>query len=86
MYKKGTITFNDNTKQFTMTFTEGRYREFYQSCPGQTNREVILTNTELAEMSLSGFWKIETSQGKKLLGIAYASASGPYLYLEASDW
>ena len=86
MYKKGTITFNHNTQQFTMRFTEGRYREFYQNCPGQSHREVILTSTELADMSLSGFWKIESSEGKKLLGIAYASVSGPYLYLEEGHW
>ncbi|KIC92662.1 hypothetical protein [Flavihumibacter solisilvae] len=86
MYKKGNITFSDNTQRFTMTFTEGRYREFYQDCPGKTNHEEILASTELANMSLSGYWKIESSQGRKLLGIAYASASGPYLYLEEGNW
>ncbi len=86
MYKKGMADFNEQTHEFTLTFTEGKYREFYQSCTGKTNREVVLTKTELDQMKLSGFWKVEAGSGKKIFGISYVSVSGPYLYLEESNW
>ena len=86
MYRKGLCQFDADTKKFSIQFTEGRYFEFYQNCTGTGNREVELTPSELEDMAVEGFWKVENSNGKKLLGIAYVSTAGPYLYLEKTTW
>lgn len=86
LYKKGVARFNETNKTFTLEFTEGQYREFYQGCAGKVNVTKTLTAAELNLMTLSGFWKVEQDGGQTLFGIAYASTGGPYLYLGKSSW
>ncbi len=86
MFRKGKIELNDIDSTFRITYHEGRYKEFYQSCAGKVNIDEIINQDSLDRMTISGYYKILNSDGKKLFGISYVGKQGPYLYLEKKDF
>ena len=86
MLKKGKIELNDQDSTFRITYVEGRYKEFYQSCTGKENIDEPITKENLDRMAISGFYRVLMSDGKQLFGISYAGKDGPYLYLEKKDF
>jgi hypothetical protein len=86
MYRKGTIEFKPADSSFMIRYKEGHYKEFYQHCIGKENIDRVLPSDSLSGITLTGFYKVIESDGKKLMGISYVGTGGPYLFLEKKNF
>lgn len=86
MYRKGSIELNSTDSSFVIRYKEGRYKEFFQNCNGKVNVDHVLNSDSLSKISLTGFYKVIESDGKKLFGISYVGTAGPFLYLEKTNF
>lgn len=86
IFRKGKIKLNDKDSSFSITYHEGRYKEFFQSCTGKLNIDEAISKDKLDQMTVSGFFRVIQSDGKLFFGISYVGKNGPYIYLEKMDF